>query len=118
MSDYLRDKYPDLYEAYDKREGDKKLRAKADEMFKEISPMRQALETFDEEEEREIVHNVAYIKRMEQYRRDIPRLEQKAMKAMDEWRKTTPPYDEDNYVGSCGCIVKNGQRVYWCGDHY
>lgn len=118
MSDYLRDKYPDLFDAYDKREGDKKLRDKADAMFKKIEPLRQALETYDDEEERGILHKREYQLKMEVYRKDIPLLEKEAVKVMDAWRATTPPYDEDNHVGSCGCIVKNGERVYWCGDHY
>jgi len=119
MSDnYHRRLYPDLFDAYDKREGDKSLREKADKMFENIRPMREALEVFDEEEERGILHTGKYQEKMERYRKEIPILEKEAVAAMDKWRATTPPYDEDNHVGSCGCIVKNGERVYWCGDHY
>lgn len=118
IDDYHRKLYPDLFEAYDKREGDKVLRDKVDTLFKNIAPLRQALETYDEEEERGILHKREYQLKMESYRQDIPRLVKEAEKAMDDWRATALPYDPDNHVGSCGCIVKNGERVYWCGDHY
>lgn len=119
MSDnYHRRLYPDLFEAYDKREGDKFLRDKADKMFENIQPMKNALEIYDKEEVRGILHKREYQLKMETYRQEISKLYQEAVKVMDEWRKTTPPYDENNHVSSCGCIVKDGRRVYWCGDHY
>jgi hypothetical protein len=115
---YLRKQYPTLFADYDKREGDVELKKRFQDMFKKIEPMRVVLETFDEEEKRGIIHRGSYSEMMEQYRKDIPLLQEEAVKVMDEWRNTTPPYDPDNHVGSCGCIVKNGERVYWCGDHY
>ena len=33
-------------------------------------------------------------------------------------RLKSTKYDPDNHVGSCGCVVENGRRTYWCGDHY
>jgi hypothetical protein len=72
------------------------------------------IETFDKEVDRGILHTPDYILRISQMRIEQTNYSRR----LEEYFKTLPPYDPDNHIADCGCVVKNGERIYWCGDHY
>lgn len=118
IDEYIRQKYPKLAVDYDRREGDTKLSAAHEAIVKKMDPIRYALETYDEEEERGVLHNETQNQKMARYRAELKKLEKECVAACDAWLATIPPYDPDNYISSCGCVVIGDERVHWCGDHY
>ena len=72
------------------------------------------IDTFDEEVDRGILHTVLYKELIDKLRIE----EAEYIKRVQERAKNLPPYDSDNHISSCGCVVQNGRRTVWCGDHY
>lgn len=94
------------------------LRLEMHKLEVQIPPLKNAIKTFDEEENRGILHKLEYIEKMEKYKRDLPALMQKLEDTWAKLKAVTPPIDWNNHTFSCGCIHENGQRVHWCGDHF
>lgn len=76
------------------------------------------VQIYDEEETRGLVHTDAYNTDMKFLKNQLPIL----MKARDDaWEQLTaisPPYDPDNHISGCGCVIQDGRRAVWCGDHF
>lgn len=118
IPDHIRRDYPEIVAYEEKRAGDPKLRKRIDELGEKQRPIRNALENYDEECERGILHTPEYDAKMARYRKELAKLEKETVAAIDAYNANRPEYDADNHIGGCGCVVKNGERVYWCGDHY
>lgn len=117
LEKWYHDKWPKLAADFENN-GDPALKAKHEAIGKEMAPIRRALETYDEERERGLIHNPGYHTKMAEYRQKLAQLEKDCVKACDAWRATCPEYDPDNYINSCGCVIVDGKSAYWCGDHY
>lgn len=111
-------KYPQLAQAYLNREGNKTLSKEADAHYARLENIKQIVKTFTEEESRGIMHRPDYHDLMTSYKNQIPLLQANADAAMQKWMESKPKYDSDNQICQCGCVIVNGDRVHWCGEHY
>lgn len=75
-------------------------------------------ELYQAEVARGLVHTEKWKLEMATVALELSLMKDKAYEASEAWRKTLPPYDPDNHISCCGCVVQNGVRTLWCGDHY
>ena len=83
-------------------------------MNDDIRKMADCIHRYDDEASHGVIHTEEYKKKIEEFRLKY----NEWFKVESKRLKNLPKYDIDNHVGGCGCVVSNGIRIIWCGDHY
>ena len=118
IDENIKQKYPHLVDAYERRGGDEKLSAKHHAAVAKMQPIRNTLDIYYKELRRGLVHTAGWNVKMTHLGEELAQLEKECTAALDAWKTTVPPYDANNQIADCGCVIINGERVHWCGDHY